>query len=166
MPVALTAPRIPASAGKTNKLVLAEEATEIAVPKSFAPVKVTSPVPPVKRVAPVTVSGPPLIPTAVAVKSSPTALPTTVVPRVKAPLVTVDEKSPSVVKLPNVSALELFIVTFSKFPTPLFVRVTTPVKALEASDAKKDRPLGRIKLLTPPTLIGPVTVKSSDRVLV
>jgi hypothetical protein len=79
----------------------------------------------------------------------------------------VDEKSPFIARSPRVSALELFIVTFSKFPTPLLVRVTTPVKALEASDAKKDRPLGRIKLLTPPTLIGPVTVKSSaDRVLV
>ena len=103
VPLAVTASRNSSSSTGTNRLVFFDETTVTDVPKLLAPVNVTSPVPPVKEVAPVTVNGPPLIPTAVAVK----LLTPNVVPKERAPFVTSEIKFPLMVKSARVKVLEL-----------------------------------------------------------
>ena len=145
--MALTAPRSPASAGRTNKLVLPDETTETEVPKSLAPVSVMFPVPPVRVVAPVTVNGPPLIPTAVAVK----LFAPEVAPNDRPPFVTVELKFPLIDKSARFKGLELLMVTSPTGKPAAPIKVTLPVKAFAALTAVNDPPTGRRKVLVPPT---------------
>ena len=116
----------------TKKLVYAELSTDRLPAKLLLELtKVTSPVPPVRVVLPVTATAPPLIPDPVAVKF------------------------PPIFKLPNVSGLELVMATSPSAEPAVPAKVTVPVKALAALAAVNDFVAGKVKELAPATDIWP-----------